>query len=144
MKHISVPRVVVVAAALGIAASAIPDDHDVTNVPPTQTRTIRMIVVNNTTTPAQGPNHPMGYLRVKCIEGVVPGARTGRKTPVNCHGLGENPFDFWYQARLADAEDGTRQFHSATILVDCESSGKVELTGSGAGITAQVTCTDPN
>ena len=59
-------------------------------------------------------------------------------------GSRENPFDFWYQARLADAEDGTPQYHSATILVDCESSGKVELTGSGAGITTQVTCTDPD
>ena len=147
MKHISMPKVAVVAAALATATSAIPDDHDV-DTPPSATRTISMEVVNNTTTPAQGTPRETwyfakGHLLLNCQPNVYPQSIGGRTSTIDCHGLGENPFDFMYRVRLPHAPDGTRRFHDTTILIDCEANGRVTLTGSGKGVTAQVTCTDP-
>ena len=150
MKHLTLfGKSVVVAVALAVATSATStgddDSADDSADPPATTRAVVVTVVNNTSTPEAGPNHPEGYLRVSCTKGIARPSRRNSRVPLTCLAEGDQPVDnLWYQARLADdADTGERRFHNVTMEVDCQTRATVTLTGSGESITAQPACNDP-
>ena len=144
-----------VALMLAVATSAQPPGHT----------TFVVGVNNNTTTPAAG-NVAEGHLSVNC------GGPTWRELATeeawryvffDCYPTTmTGPFTMTYKARLADDAGGNPVYHTGTVTIDCPrgqtapqpgqanlpmlnaSSGSLEFTGSGTGITAgSVTCNFP-
>ena len=145
MKHISRPKLFVAVATVAILAVATSGQQG--------QQTIEVRVTNNTTTPAQGADHPQGHLQTECGMGVwnsVP-ASSSDVQRFNCY-----PGNLTYKARLADAANGDAVYHSGTVAINCSQSSSSQssgqpapvatsatftLTGSGTGITASnVSC----
>ena len=101
---------------------------------------VALSITNHTTTPARGPNHPEGFLRVRCNTGTISEVEKGGTPTIDCPEALDGSVSFWYEARLEDATDGTRRFHTATVSIDCSRQAKVRLTGAGTSILAQVDC----
>ena len=145
MKHISMPNTALAVVAVAVLAVATSGQQG--------QQTIEVGVTNNTTTPAQGADHPQGHLQAECGMSVwnsVP-ASSSDVQRFNCY-----PGNLTYKARLADDANGDAVYHSGTVAINCSQSSSSQgsgqpapvatsatftLTGSGTGITASnVTC----
>ena len=144
-KHIKTRLGVVAGAALVIATGAI-----VTQIALAQPEHSFLVgVINNTTTPTQGADHPDGQIEIECgLEAWRKIANSWHTQFIECFpSTATDPFDFTYKARLADDAEGNAVYHSGTVTISCTRgsddpaapnaiSAEFTLTGSGTGITA--------
>lgn len=146
-----------IALMLAVASSAQPPGHT----------TFVVGVNNNTATPAVG-DVAEGHLSVECGGGhwrELATEETWRYVFFDCYPTTmTGPFTMTYKARLADDAGGNPVYHTGTVTINCArgltsvqpgmaplpgqalnaSSGSLEFTGSGTGITASsVTCNHP-
>ena len=151
-KHIKTRLGIVAVAALVIATGAI-----ATQIALAQQPGFLVGVTNNTTTPAQGEDHPEGQIEAECgLAAWRKIAKSWHTQFVDCYpSTATDSFDLTYKARLADDADGNAVYHSGTVTISCTrgsddpaapnaTSAEFTLTGSGTGITASnVTCNYP-
>ena len=132
-------KAVVAAAALAATTSAT-FAQGAADAATVTSRVVTLLITNNTTTPAIEPDHPEGFLRIRCNQEAVSDVLKGGTPTLDCAEAVDGSVNFWYEARLKDDQNGTRRFHSATVAIECNDQAKVKLSGSGTSITAQVNC----